>query len=534
MASLAREFAALLGFCFLMHLPATSTAAVPGDSGLTAFRAVTTNLDGSGIHVAQPEASLTTNLLTFEVNPTNVPQPALSYVYTTFTGTTDSFPNALGVESSHADTVGGIFYGIPFGVATNVANVDNFEADYFYSNYLSDPTLPDIGDQVVNQSFTFGPLSASDQESLDSDYDNYAVQNQTLFVSAANNFGNNPVVCAPGTDYNCISVGAYANGTYVNSIGPTSDNGRCKPDLTAIGGATSFSTPLVAGAATVLMQAGLRGDGGRDPGGATDFRTIKAVLLNGAVKPPDWTNSTASPLDARYGSGVMNVLNAYEQLAGGEHAFLSGTRVPIGSPHPPDNRPGQIAALSGWDFNTNTSAANFDAINHYYFQPVSGGGAGAWTVTATLVWNRQLGESNINQLSLFLYDCARSNLMACSTSLVDNVQHLYVPRLSPGRYDLQVWKAGGIAGSNIVSDAETYALAWALVSPKLLLTRSGTNLLLEWPVYPNGMVLESATNLPWSTWTTNILPAPTITNGQYCLPINPANPVQLFRLTAKP
>jgi hypothetical protein len=228
----------------------------------------------------------------------------------------------------------------------------------------------------------------------------------------------------------------------------------------------------------------------------------------------------------------MNLLNAYEQLAGGEHAFLSGTQVAIGSAHPPGNPPGQIAALSGWDFNTITSATNFDAINHYYFQPDGGGETSAWTVSATLVWNRQLGESNINQLSLFLYDCAHSNLVTCSTSLVDNVQHIYVPQLSPGRYDLQVWKAGGIAGSNIVSDAETYALAWALVSPRLVLTRSGTNLLLAWPIYPDGTVLESATNLPWSAWTTNNLPAPTISNGQYCLPINPTNPVQLFRLNS--
>lgn len=528
MASLARGYAALLGFCFLTHLPAT--AAVPGDSGLTVFHLVTTNLDGSGIHVAQPEASLTSDFLTFEVNPANYAQPALSYVYTSFGGTTNSFPNAIGVESSHADAVGGIFYGSPSGVATNVAGVDNFEADFFYSNYLNDPTFPGIGDQVVNQSFTFGPLSATDQESVDSDYDNYAVQNQTLFVSAADNLGNSPVVCAPGTDYNCISVGAYENGTYFNSIGPTSDNGRCKPDITAIGEATSFSTPLVSGAATVLMQAGLRGDGGMDLGGAADFRTIKALLLNGAVKPPDWTNSTTSPLDARYGSGVMDLLNAYEQLAGGEHAYLSSIQVPIGSPHPPDNPAGQIAALSGWDFNTNTSAASFDAINHYYFQPDSGGGSGTWTATATLVWNRQLGESNINQLSLFLYDCTRSNLITCSTSLVDNVQHIYVPQLPAGRYDLQVWKAGGVAGSNIVSDAETYALAWALVSPRLVLTASGTNLLLDWPVYPDGMTLESATNLPGSAWTTNNLPAPSIANGQYCLPINPTNPVQLFRL----
>jgi hypothetical protein len=227
------------------------------------------------------------------------------------------------------------------------------------------------------------------------------------------------------------------------------------------------------------------------------------------------------------------LLNAYVQLAGGEHSFLSTTLVPLGDPHPPDNPPGRIDATSGWDFGTNTSAAAFDAIQHYYFEPGSGGGAGNWAATATLVWNRQLNESNINQLSLFLYDCIRSNLVACSTSLVDNVQHLYVPRLVPGRYDLQVWKAGGIPGTNIVSADETYALAWAFVSPKLVLTRSGADITLEWPVYPAGMAPESATNSLAPVWTTNNLSAPVIINGQYFLPVNPANPVQLFRLSSQ-
>ena len=56
---------------------------------------------------------------------------------------------------------------------------------------------------------------------------------------------------------------------------------------------TSFSTPQVAGAAAVLMQAGLRGDGGSDTNAAADIRTVKALLFNGAVKPADWTNIAA-------------------------------------------------------------------------------------------------------------------------------------------------------------------------------------------------------------------------------------------------
>lgn len=522
---------AALFFVLLLHWQAT--AAIPLDSGLAAIRAVTTNLDGRGMTVAQAEASVTTNYETWEVNPGAVQQTAAIFTFTTFSGTTDQFPNAIGFESSHADAVGGIFYGVPSGVATNVTEVDTYEADYFIQDYVSTPALPPIGDPVVNQSYTFGPLSVNEQEEVDSEFDNYAAQNQTLFISSANNLGNYPTVCAPGTSYNCISMGAYVNGTYANSFGPTKDNGRCKPDLTALGAETSFSAPVVAGAATVLMQAALRADGGPDTNGAADMRTIKALLMNGALKPPDWTNSTSSPLDARYGSGVMNLLNAYEQLAGGEQHYLSGTQVPSGSAHPLDNTPGQITALSGWDFNTNTSTGVSDSINHYYFEPGLATGRGPWAVTATLVWNRQLNQVDINNLSLFLYNCANSNLVQCSISLVDNVQHIYVPQLPPGRYDLQVWKAGGVPGVNIVSAAETYALAWAFVSPTLMPTQSGAGDALEWPLYPAGYQVESTTNLASPVWTTNYLSGPVITNGQYYLPLNPVSPAEYFRLSSR-
>jgi hypothetical protein len=493
---------------------------------------VTTNLDGNGIMVAQPEASLTMDMLTWEVNPASPAQTNVLFTYTTFDGTTDGFPNVVGFESGHADAVGNIFYGAAYGIAPGVARVDNFEADFFYENFLCNTNLPGLGDAVVNQSFTFGTLAAADQEMVDSEYDNYSAQNQTLFISAANNLGDSPVVCAPGTAYNCISVGAYANGTYANSPGPTRDNGRCKPDLTAVGGETSFSTPLVAGAAAVLMQAALRGDGGAATNDAADLRTIKALLLNGAVKPPDWTNSCTSPLDSRYGAGVLNLLNAYEELVGGEQHFVSASETPLGSPHPPHGIPGCSKTMSGWDFNTNTSDAASDTINHYYFRTDPGPTRAPLGVTATLVWNRQLNQTNINNLSLFLYDCDNSNLVAGSSSRVDNVQHLYVTGLAPGRYDLQVWKAGGTPGSNLVSTAETYSLAWAWVSPSLTMTMCGNSVALSWPLYPAGLTLESTTNILSSNWTTNHLPAPIITNGENYLNLNCCGPGQLFRLSS--
>jgi hypothetical protein len=512
-------------------LTSAAVASALDDMGVTALRAVTTNLNGSGITVGQSEASLTDDLKTWEVNPANADQTASSFTYTSFGGTTNIFPNDLGVESSHGDDVGQAFYGIAGGVATNVARVDNSEADFYYSNYIANASLPGMGDSVVNQSFTFDPLSVTNQQQVDSEYDDYSVQNQTLFISAANNYVNATNVCAPGTSYNCISVGAYYDFNYYNSIGPTIDNGRCKPDITAIAGETSFSTPEVAGAAAVLMQAALRGDGGSDTNSAFDMRTIKALLLNGAVKPGDWTNSTSSPLDARYGTGVLNLLDSYTQLAGGKHRFIVANGVPEGGIHPPTGATGTITALNGWAFNTNSSGDSFDSINHYYFNVTNATPGTEFSAVATLVWNRQLDQFNINNLSLFLYNCANSNLVQCSTSLVDNVQHIYVPDLAQGRYDLQVWKAGGMPGTDIVSFSEPYALAWEFVaSPMLAITTSGVNTAITWPLYPAGFLVETSTNLGSRAWSTNNLPSATIANGQNYLLLNTTNTAQFFRL----
>ena len=492
--------------------------------GVTLLRAVTTNLDGSGIRVAQPEANTDSNTndpSAFEVNPATVNQPESRFAYFSTVGMTNAFPNLVGNESGHADGVAGAFYGISDGVATNVAHVDNYDADLFTSNYVFNLT-PMPAAPVVNQSFTFGLLSISDQQGVDSAYDDYADTFGTLFVSAVSNGGQ---VCAPGTAYNCIAVAAY--GTDSSSIGPTIDNGRCKPDITAPAAATSFSTPQVAGVAAVLMQAALRGDGGNDTNSAADLRTIKALLLNGAVKPADWTNSNFSPLDARYGAGVLNVFNAYEQLAGGKQGYVVTVSVTTNSPHLPTGDTGTISVLNGWDFNTNASSATTDGVNHYYFNVTNSLNGAMFTATTTLVWNRQLGETNINDLDLFLFNAANSNLVACSTSRVDNVEQLWLPQLTQGRYDLQVFKNGG---TNVVSDAEAYALAFEFYSPTLSVSLAGTNIMLSWPVYPAGFSVETTASLAPASWLTLTDAAVIVTNQQNWLLLNPTNAGQFFRL----
>jgi hypothetical protein len=369
---------------------------------------------------------------------------------------------------------------------------------------------------VVNQSF-IGPTNS--QSTYDQIYDNYAARYNTLFVSG---IGNGGPVYPPATCYNGLGVAAYGGSS---SIGPTIDNGRCKPDITAPADVTSYSTPQVAGAAAVLMQAGLRGDGGSDTNSAADSRTLKALLLNGAVKPADWTNGAASPLDARYGAGVLNVFNSYKQLAGGKHGYTVSTSVFTNSPHPPTGATGTVSGLSGWDFNTNFSSATSNGVRHYYFNVTNGVSNTAFTATITLVWNRHRTNNFINNLDLFIYDAISSNLVARSTSLVDNVEHIWLPRLPQSRYDLQVFKSGGAT----ITTNETYALAYEFFSTPLNIANSGTNMVLKWPIYPAGFVLQAATNLAATVWNTNN-PAPAVTNGQNRVTLGATNGSQFFRL----
>jgi hypothetical protein len=180
-----------------------------------------------------------------------------------------------------------------------------------------------------------------------------------------------------------------------------------------------------------------------------------------------------------------------------------------------------ITVLNGWDFNTSFTTATNDAVNHYFFNASNG------TATATLVWNRQLGETNINDLDLFLYNCANSNLVACSTSRVDNVEAIFLPGLVAGSYDLQVLKNGG---ANVVSDSETYALVWAFVAPTLSIASSVTNAALTWPIYPAGFHVEAVTNLAMPVWNTDDLPLLVVVNNLNHLILNATNVQQFFRL----
>lgn len=484
--------------------------------GVTALRAQDSSLTGTGFWVGQPEALTSSNDPAFEVNPAAVGEPQSLFNWISTNGAFTTFPNADGTESYHADAV----FGAAREVSPGIAHLDNYEADYFYQYVVVEGEGTFIADSVVNQSFTFA-VEPPDQQPIDSAYDNFIANHGAVFSSGAVGIGTSPG--APGTAYNCIGIGAYGAEAVV-IIGPTLDNGRSKPDIVAPGVEVSLTTPYVTGAAAVLLQAGARGDGGTNTSAAQDWRTVKALLLNGALKPFDWSHTSTAPLDKRYGAGVLNLFYAYQQLAAGQHACTTSMTVSEGAAHPPISS-GATVSGTGWDFETITTVLG-DTVNHYFWDVTNDS-----TFTGTLVWERQAEETGINNLALFLYNATSGVLLDSSVSVVDNVQHLYLPRVPAGHYDLEVIKYG--SPSQSVTPSETYALAYEcfpITPPPLTVTPSGANVIITWPSSPTVFTLQQTASLaPPVSWTT-VAETEWITNSSVWASISASNAAGFYRL----
>ena len=492
-----------------------------GTIGLTQLQLVAPQLTGAGVAVGQVEASTSSsNINLFEPNSSNDPGAQFTY----FDGSGNSSSSYNSADGSwHANYVASFFYGANgAGVSPGVSHVFVYqEGDYYfdiYKNYAPASTSSGSIPAVVNQSFVYSNETPSQITSLDQTWDNYAAEYNTLYVSAVGDGGSgfqtstSPVsyINPPSDAYNGIAVAALGGAT---GIGPTWD-GRSKPDITAPGAYTSYTAPIVSGVATLMEQAG-RGTNLSGPVGlsasdsaiangsatayttaATDIRTVKALLLNGAVKPTGWTNSytvnsgtysynavnanAITPLDPRYGAGVVNAYNSYENLAGGEHNFTSTTAqsiaaLPSVTSAPTANFSGSFsqaasttnpATITGWNLATIAASTTSNAVENYDFN-LTGTSLNAWDLTATLTWNKDYNASGINHLMLFLLNSSGQRV-ASSTSMLDNVQQininpaLGINSLAPGQYDLAVEMLGGV---NAISTSDTYALAWNFVDP---------------------------------------------------------------------
>jgi hypothetical protein len=476
--------------------------------GLAALSREQPALDGSNVFVGLSEGQVSANA--WQVNP-SVARSLSIFTWVASGGSSTNFTNAVGIESWHANLVGTIFFGTNGGVAPGVARIRNYDAGHYVNNIIAGgQNTPDM---IVNQSWIAGQNQAMEEV-----YDNYAATRNILFVSGVNNAYDTPP--APAGCYNGIAVGSYDLGS---SIGPTAD-GRAKPDLVFPNGSTSYCTPVAAGAAAILLQAAMRSDGGSNTiVQATNVNVLKALLLNGATKPPYWTNGPTRPLDARWGAGIVNVYQSWRQLAGGRTPYVQTNYVLAGAAHPPTGNPTNLATRRGWDLSNVRSTALADGIAHYFFDlPAEGVG---WSVVATLVWKKPALPGTLRDLDLFLFNAATSNLVASSTSSVDNVEHIFANGLPAGRYDLQVMKrAGGLVPT------EQYALAFDFASERLSLARAGGTNRVSWPVHEAGFALQFANALESPVNWQNVTNTPFVSNGVNTVTLASTNPARYFRL----
>jgi len=457
----------------------TATAGNLDDIGFTDLKTRDASLDGSGVTVAQVEAASN-----WQTDPADMGLSSSIFSYFTTdlddtdeinTEYPDGFEFSQSLESGHANNVGLNFFGTSAGVAPGVEAIQVFSASYFfYDGKTNDSetlvTSTSIiynstatGAKVINQSYVYTDgapnYTPTEYSNNDQFFDNYAAEHDVLFINGVGNTTGAPP--SPATMYNGIAVGLISGSS---SIGPT-DNGRIKPDIAAPSNLTSYATPYVSGCATLLVQAGNREDAGAGTASSsTDIRTLKALLLNGATKTTGWTQIDDEPLDRKHGAGALNINRSHLQLSAGQYGETEDdTATDSGAaPLPPSNA-NNTASNTGWNLSTltNTSSGHwrnptyYDSTDHYYFN-CDATEASTFNLTATLVWNRNQGRSNINNLDLFLYKIGDDQPVASSISTVDNVEHLYELDLAPGHYVLSVYKPE----SGRDSTSETYALVF--------------------------------------------------------------------------
>ncbi|HEY3914524.1 MAG TPA: hypothetical protein VGN61_08565, partial [Verrucomicrobiae bacterium] len=167
----------------------------------------------------------------------------------------------------------------------------------------------------------------------------------------------------------------------------------------------------------------------------------------------------------------------------------------------------------------------YNSVNHYLFEVTNDS-----TFTGTLVWERHFGMTGINNLGLFLYNANNSNLLSESVSTVDNVQHVYVPHVQAGKYDLEVVGYGGLQS---VSASETYALAYQffpITAPTLTITPSPTNTVITWPSSPTVFILQQTGSLTAPVSWSDVTNTEWITNGTEWVSVNASAGNSFYRL----
>ena len=368
------------------------------------------------------------------------------------------------------------------------AQADIFEFNHFLFNNVNSHNPPDADIITADFGYPFEEWWTRGIEALAEHYGIIVVagigngseaSDSVLYPAAGANVIGVGLVNSVSSDNPEINLANFALAyPSHSSSGPTSD-GRCKPDIIAPGNClaaeenspdkyeptgnwSSFSTPVVAGAIGMLVQKAKQEPElniAVSPNGGNCV--IKAILLNSATKLPYWHKGRLQtdddhivPLDYIQGAGMLNAVNAYENLTAGIQA------------------PGEVSTI-GWDLNQldfGNSSGNIYKIT--VPEPADK------CITATLVWNKHYGtvypfkslrelDSNL-RLEIWAVDQnepGNSYMIDYSDSSIDNIEHIYCP-LDAAFTNYEIILSNSEIKENSQKSADQeYSVAWN-VSPK--------------------------------------------------------------------
>jgi len=466
-------------------------------TGLYRLRQLDPNLTGSGIKLAVISRSITYT----DGRPQNDYRPFLGhhcFADAQFTFHDHNFvvpgisPHSTAIcsilsgrdDNAFSERLGSFRY---LGAAPG-ARADVYEFWHFVINNLFTGSAPDADVIVAGIGETFDDWWT---RAIDSLAEHYGL---TVVAGIGNGRDVSDPVLYPGAGANVIGVGVIDSVNSADlavklsrfslalpehsSVGPTPD-GRCKPDIVAPGNClvadyndpneyrpagnwSSFATPIVAGAAAVLLQKAKEdpnlGLAASANGGNC---LIKAVLLNSASKLPFWHKGLLAkdddhdvPLDFAQGAGMLDAAAAYDQLTAGR------------------SKPGDCPP-AGWDLNHLQKNEKPEAVYRITLNKPAGK-----MIKATLCWNKHyasaypfdaLGETNADlRLECWAVDPNEPNkdyLLDYSDSRADNIEHIYTPT-DPNYTTYEITASFSDADDTTPPDTDRlYALAWNPAPP---------------------------------------------------------------------
>jgi hypothetical protein len=285
-------------------------------------------------------------------------------------------------------------------------------------------------------------------------------------VTEKTNYYNALIVGSPGLYPNISSVFNYYTSSTIDNQACNNPGGHCErpaPQIVAYSNtdATSWATSSVGYGVSILKTVASHDPRKSD---ANDMRVMKAIVFAGAakggmfefdnqgkyVKPHQWQAETNHAWDKMAGYGVFNNYRNYRILA-------TEQVKPLWT----------ASQVAGWDFDK-LDAKSYKKTYYLVEGKEEFDSAGS-CFTAALVWNRstRIGKNNtieakpLEKVELTLSSLDSNKVIARSKDSANNTQYIYLPKVTPGLYKLEVsGDAASLAADGSWGSSMPYGLAW--------------------------------------------------------------------------